>query len=113
KANAMTADQFETLREPIAPLAPGRAFADNLRHRVADALGLTPPPGQHAEVREYTPARLHSLTPYLSCKGADRAIEWYEQVFGAVLLGPPIIMDDGHVGHAELRVGDTVFMLAD
>jgi uncharacterized glyoxalase superfamily protein PhnB len=109
----MTADPFETLREPIAPLAPNRAFAENLRRRVAEGLGLTPPPGQHLTVREYTPARLHSLTPYLSCQRADLAIEWYEQVFGAVLLGPPIIMDDGHVGHAELRVGDTVFMLAD
>lgn len=65
------------------------------------------------EIREYTPTRLHSLTPYLSCKGADRAIEWYQEVFGAQLVGDPIIMSDGHVGHAELAVGDTVFMLAD
>jgi uncharacterized glyoxalase superfamily protein PhnB len=71
-------------------------------------------PGDHAkEIREYTPARLHSLTPYLACRGADRAIEWYEQVFAARLLGDPVIMPDGRVGHAELRVGDSVFMLAD
>ena len=83
---------------------------------LATALGVSSARerGDHApEIREYTPARLHSLTPYLACKGADRAIEWYRRVFDASLLGDPIIMPDGHVGHAELRVGDTVFMLAD
>lgn len=64
------------------------------------------------EVREYTPARLHALTPYLSCLRADEAIAWYQDVFDAQMLGEPIIMDDGRVGHCELRVGDTVFMLA-
>ena len=29
-----------------------------------------------------------------------------------MLLGDPIVMPDGRIGHAELRVGDTVFMLA-
>ena len=33
-------------------------------------------------------------------------------MFGAVLLGDPIVMPDGRIGHAEMRVGDTVFMLA-
>ena len=63
-------------------------------------------------IREYTPARLHSLTPYLATSDPARAIEWYSEVFDAVLLGDPIVMPDGRIGHAEMRVGDTVFMLA-
>jgi uncharacterized glyoxalase superfamily protein PhnB len=94
-------------------LAPRPQFASQLRDRLATALGIVAPPAEHKEIREYTPARLHSVTPYLACKGADRAIEWYERVFAARLLGDPVIMPDGHVGHAELRVGDMVFMLAD
>ncbi len=64
------------------------------------------------EIREYTPARLHSLTPYLAVADPARAIEWYVEVFDATLMGEPIVMPDGRIGHAELRVGDTVFMLA-
>lgn len=111
----MPADPFELLREPLAPMAPRQSFADALRARLADALGVQPSSGgEHApEIREYTPARLHSLTPYLACHPADDAIAWYQEVFGARLLGEPIVMPDGHVGHAELRIGDTVFMLAD
>jgi uncharacterized glyoxalase superfamily protein PhnB len=83
-----------------------------LKRRIAEQLGVTPPKKPVLEVREYTPARLHSMTPYLSCLDAAAAIEWYQTVFDAVLLGDPIIMDDGSVGHAELRVGDSVFMMA-
>jgi uncharacterized glyoxalase superfamily protein PhnB len=106
-------DPFESLREPIAPLSPRPQFANNLRDRLAVALGIDAEPTEHKEVREYTPARLHSVTAYLACKGADRAIEWYQRVFAARLLDDPVIMPDGHVGHAELAVGDAVFMLAD
>ena len=35
------------------------------------------------EVREYTPARLRSLTPYLATHDPAAAIEWYIEVFGA------------------------------
>ena len=110
----MTTDPFESLAEPPVPLAPRPAFAAELRRRVTAALGLTPPDqgAPMPEIREYTPARLHSLTPYLSCKQAVEAIAWYQEVFDAQMVGEPIIMDDGRVGHCELRVGDTVFMLA-
>jgi len=58
------------------------------------------------------PEGYHSITPSLVCKGAARAIEFYKQAFGAlekgVMTGP-----DGKVMHAELRIGDSLFMLAD
>jgi uncharacterized glyoxalase superfamily protein PhnB len=108
----MTSDPFEILHEPAAPVAPRHVFTVELKRRIAEQLGITPPKKPVLEVREYTPARLHSMTPYLSCLDAAAAIEWYQTVFDAVLLGDPIIMDDGSVGHAELRVGDSVFMMA-
>ena len=108
----MTSDPFEILHEPIAPVAPRHVFTAELKRRIAEQLGVTPERKPVLEVREYTPARLHSMTPYLSCLDAAAAIDWYQTVFDAVLLGDPIIMDDGRVGHAELRVGDSVFMMA-
>jgi uncharacterized glyoxalase superfamily protein PhnB len=111
----ITPDPFEALAEPPVPLAPRPAFVNELRRRLADALGSRPPDkgAPVLEVREYTPARLHALTPYLSCPRAAEAIAWYQEVFDAQIVVDPIVMDDGKVGHCELRVGDSVFMLAD
>ncbi len=110
------ADPFDVLREPVVPLAPRPEFARALRRRIAAALRPDPEVEEQTvptlAIREYTPARLHSLTPYLATSDPQRAIDWYVDVFGAVLLGDPIVMPDGRIGHAELRVGDTVFMLA-
>jgi uncharacterized glyoxalase superfamily protein PhnB len=111
----MTTDPFDSLREPNVPLAPRPAFAAELRRRVSLALGAaraTVEVPHVPEIREYTPARLHSITPYLATHDPAAAIAWYQEVFGARLLGDPIVMDDGRIGHAELRIGDSVIMLA-
>jgi uncharacterized glyoxalase superfamily protein PhnB/predicted enzyme related to lactoylglutathione lyase len=106
-------DPFDALREPLVPLAPRPEFARRLRSRLAAELSLEEQrmPTTLA-LSEYTPARLHSVTPYLALNDPAGAIEWYTEVFEAVLLGEPIIMPDGRIGHAEIRIGDTVFMLA-
>jgi PhnB protein len=58
------------------------------------------------------PEGYHTLTPYLTVKDAARAIEFYKKAFGAqergVMKGP-----DGKVMHAELKIGDSIVMLAD
>ena len=58
------------------------------------------------------PDGYHSVTPYLICKGAAKAIEFYKQAFGATELfrmeGP-----GDSVGHAEIKIGDSPIMLAD
>lgn len=109
-------DPFDALREPVVPLAPRPEFARELRRRIAAELAPGTDPKETTvpvlAIREYTPARLHSLTPYLATSDPARAIEWYTDAFDAVLLSDPIVMPDGRIGHAELRVGDTVFMLA-
>ena len=58
------------------------------------------------------PEGYHTLTPYFTVRDAVRAIEFYKQAFGAqergVMKGP-----DGKVMHAELKIGDSIVMLAD
>lgn len=58
------------------------------------------------------PDRMHTVTPHLVCARAGEAIDFYKRAFGAEELarlpGP-----DGRIMHAELRIGDSVIMLAD
>lgn len=58
------------------------------------------------------PEGYHAVTPYLIVKGAARAIEFYKQAFGASEImrfpGP-----NNTIAHAEIRIGDSVVMLAD
>jgi PhnB protein len=58
------------------------------------------------------PAGYAGVTPYLHVRGAARALEFYSKAFGATeLMRFP--MPDGRIGHAEMKVGEGVFMLAD
>ena len=58
------------------------------------------------------PDGYHTITPYLSVKGASDAISFYKKAFGAEeLVRMP--MPDGRVGHAELQIGDSRLMMAD
>jgi PhnB protein len=60
----------------------------------------------------YIPKGYNSISPYLVVKGAANAIEYYKKVFGAkevVRMDQP----NGKVGHAELQIGDSRFMLAE
>ena len=52
------------------------------------------------------------ITPYLICKGAAQAIEFYKQAFGA-REDYRLNMADGRVGHAELVLGAGRFAVAD
>jgi len=58
------------------------------------------------------PDGYHHITPYLVIQGAAAAIDFYKKVFGATELFR-MAQPDGRVGHAELKIGDSVFMLAD
>lgn len=51
-------------------------------------------------------------TPYLCCRGATDAIAFYVRAFGAKVL-EKIEMPGGMIGHAELKIGDAMFMMAD
>lgn len=58
------------------------------------------------------PEAYHAITPYLSLRNASRAIEFYKKAFGATEL-LRFAMPNGHIGHAELKIGDSIIMLAD
>ncbi|WFR72000.1 VOC family protein [Prescottella defluvii] len=51
--------------------------------------------------------------PYLTVRGAREALEWYRKAFGAELVGEPIVMEDGRIGHAELRLQTGMVYLAE
>ena len=59
------------------------------------------------------PDGFHTVTPYLTVKGAADALEFYKRALGATercrMLGP----DGKTIGHAEIVIGDSVVMLAD
>lgn len=66
-----------------------------------------------SESTSYIPAGSHAVTPYLCCRGATEASDFYVAVFGAEEVGDRFVDADGKVGHAELRFGDSMVMLAD
>jgi PhnB protein len=58
------------------------------------------------------PDGYYSLTPYLVCKDAAKAIEFYTKAFGAQefvrMPGP-----GGRIMHAEVKIGNSMLMLSD
>jgi uncharacterized glyoxalase superfamily protein PhnB len=58
------------------------------------------------------PAGHRSLTPHLIVKGAAKAIEFYKKAFGAVEL-MRVPNADGTIMHAQIRIGDSIAMIAD
>jgi PhnB protein len=58
------------------------------------------------------PDNYNRVTPYLVVDGAAKAIEFYSSVFGAVeKMRMPA--PGGKIGHAEIKIGNSVVMLAD
>lgn len=58
------------------------------------------------------PSGYHSLTPYLIVEGASELIDFLQRAFGArevFRMNRP----DGKVGHAEVKVGDSMLMVSE
>lgn len=119
-------DPLSVLNAEDPPVQPNPEFAARLRQRLESALSL--PPGTQgvemsgtttalAELTDDAPATVErprpAALPYLTVGDARAAIAWYRDALGAELLGDPILMDDGRIGHAELALGDGVLYLAD
>ena len=58
------------------------------------------------------PQGYSSVMAYISVKGASDAIAFYKKAFGAEELAR-MAMPDGKIGHAEIKIGDSIVMLAD
>jgi len=57
------------------------------------------------------PDGYEGITPYLICRNAEAAIEFYRRAFGAEEIYR--VGGGGVIGHAELKIGTAAFMLAD
>ena len=58
------------------------------------------------------PEGYHTITPYLCCRNAAGAIEFYKQALGATELFA-MKQPDGRVGHAELQIGTSRVMMGE
>ncbi len=122
-------DPLTVLHGDDLPVQPDPAFAARLRARLESAVAL---PNRTegvimsgtdtaiaelnapAEVPTVAPAAPRpAALPYLAVAGAREAIAWYVDAFGAVVVGDPIVMDDGRIGHAELSIAGGMIYLAD
>ncbi|WP_241249778.1 VOC family protein [Rhodococcus sp. X156] len=126
------ADPFDALATPIDALSPDPDFATALRDRVAAALArpqgatmsdsseldLSPDPRVEEMLEPSLDRRAEGFPrpgalPYLTVRGAQSAIDFYVEAFGARLVGEPIRMPDGRIGHSELAMGGGVVYLAE
>jgi PhnB protein len=69
-------------------------------------------PAKKSKKVQAIPKGYHNITPYMIVHNGKAAIAFYQKAFGAKLIS---CMDkpDGKVGHAEMQIGDSKFMLAD
>lgn len=61
---------------------------------------------------QYKPANYSTVSPYLIVNDADATIDFLKRVFGAIELRK-FPDESGKLIHAEVRIDDTVIMLAD
>jgi PhnB protein len=65
-----------------------------------------------AKAASAVPAGYHTITPQLTLDDCARGMEWYKKALGAEELsrnaGP-----DGKIMHAEMKIGDSRFMVND
>lgn len=115
-------DPLSVLHADDLPVQPDSVFAERLLRRLQAALSLPEGvvmSGTTDAIAELTePIASHdaprpAALPYLSVANARSAIAWYTDAFDAAVVGAPIVMDDGRIGHAEIAIGDGVLYLAD
>jgi PhnB protein len=65
-----------------------------------------------ARSKQPIPSGFHTVTPYLTVRNATAAIDFYKKALGAEeIMRMPT--PDGKIGHAELKIGDSIIFLAD
>jgi uncharacterized glyoxalase superfamily protein PhnB len=58
------------------------------------------------------PEGYHTVTPFIIAKGAADLLEFMTSAFGALELSR-MTGEDGKIGHAEARIGDSIVMVFD
>jgi uncharacterized glyoxalase superfamily protein PhnB len=125
-------DPLSVLHGGDLPLAPDPEFAAQLRARLESGVNIfeaqpnrtegVDMSGTDTAIVELNQPTATAIVaaqpraaaiPYLAVTPATDAIAWYVEALGAVVVGEPIVMDDGRVGHAELALAGGVLYLAD
>jgi PhnB protein len=65
-----------------------------------------------AKAAKPVPEGYHTITPSLTLDNAAQTIEWYKKALGAEEVSRSV-GPDGKIMHAELRIGDSRFMMND
>lgn len=59
------------------------------------------------------PDGYHSLTPYIIAGGVAKLIAFLKKAFEATEVFPAMTLPDGTIKHVELKIGDSVVMIAE
>jgi uncharacterized glyoxalase superfamily protein PhnB len=59
------------------------------------------------------PDGYHTVTPYLTVRGAPKVVEFLEQAFGAKISHEPVKRPDGSIMHVQVTIGDSPVMIAE
>jgi PhnB protein len=59
------------------------------------------------------PKGYHNVNPYILVAGVEPLIEFLAHAFGAKEDGERELTSDGRIGHAGVRIGDSVVMLSE
>jgi PhnB protein len=110
-ASSRREPKIDASLRPLAEIAvqlrdlPGANFKARLKLDLERRTSMASKPVTAAEVRQ-------TAVPYVCVKDAAAAIDFYKNVFGATevmrLVGP-----DKKIGHAEIRIGNSVMYLSD
>jgi PhnB protein len=65
-----------------------------------------------AKAAKAVPSGYHTITPSLTLDNAAQSIEWYKKALGAEEISRSV-GPDGKIMHAELKIGDSRFMMND
>jgi PhnB protein len=118
----VTSDPFDALAVPDDPILPRPQFTATLRAKLAAQLDaptaptvptIDLPPRSNVMTSTTTRPTTHaSVTPYLTVHDGAGALDWYADVFGAV-IGQRVVGGDGTIAHAEFTIGVAPFYLSD
>jgi PhnB protein len=59
------------------------------------------------------PDGFHTVTPYLVVPGVTTLLDFLKQAFDAQEILSPMLRSDGGVGHAEVKIGDSIIMMGE
>jgi uncharacterized glyoxalase superfamily protein PhnB len=59
------------------------------------------------------PDGYHTVTPYLTVRGAAKVLDFLKQAFSAETTHEPLKRPDGKIMHAEVKIGDSRVMIAE